>query len=329
MSKQANKTLIGGFVVGAVALIVAGLLVFGSGQFFAEKVKYVVYFEESVKGLNVGAPVLFRGVKIGTVTDIVLQADPVHMSVKIPVFLEADPHRFEILEKGRDFQRDPQKTIKLLVEHGMRARLQTASMVTGQLMVELDFHPDTPIKLVGGDSEVLEIPTIPSPLEELAKAISQLPIEEIFDRLLSAIEGIEGVVNSPEVMESIRSLNQLFKDTGKLVRDVDAQVDPVASSIKDTARDTQKLVRNIDNQVEPIQSSIHDTAKSAASALGQAEKALKAMEDVMDEDSEAMQELTSALKEFSGAARSIRLFADYLQRHPEALIHGKGGSGGR
>jgi paraquat-inducible protein B len=329
VSKQANKTLIGGFVVGAVTLIVAGVLVFGSGQFFAEKVKYVVYFEESVQGLNVGSPVVFRGVKIGTVTDIVLQADPAHMSVRIPVFLEAEPRRFEIVEKGRDFQRDPQGKIKLLVARGMRARLQTTSMVTGQLMVELDFHPDTPIKLVGGDSEVPEIPTIPSPLKKLSKAISQLPIEEIFNRLLSAIEGIEGVVNSPEVMGSIRSLNQLFKDTGKLVRDVDAQVDPVASSIEETLRDTQKLVRNIDNQVEPIQSSIHDTAKAAAGALGQAEKALKAMEGVMDEDSEAMQELTSALKEFSGATRSIRLFTDYLQRHPEALIHGKGGSGGR
>jgi paraquat-inducible protein B len=327
MSKQANKTLIGGFVVGAIALVVAGILIFGSGLFFIEKHRFVAYFEESVQGLNVGAPVVFRGVKVGSVTDIVLLADPVDMSIKIPVFLEIEPKNFE-MGGEEDAKQDPERIHKILVERGLRARLQTASVLTGQLMVELDFHPDTPIRLVGTDSEIPEIPTIPSPLEELSKAIAQMPIQEILNRLLSAIEGIEHVVNSPEVVKSIHSLNQLLIDSGKLMKDINAHVEPLASSIKETMRDTQKLVRNIDNRVVTFQSSIDDTAKTATAAITQSEKALKAIADVTNEDSAVIQELTSALKELSAAARSVRLFADYLQRHPEALIHGKGGPGG-
>jgi paraquat-inducible protein B len=131
------------------------------------------------------------------------------------------------------------------------------------------------------------------------------------------------------VVKSIHSLNQLLIDSGKLMNDINFHVEPLASSIKETMRDTQTLVRNIDNRVVLFQSSIDDTAKKAAAAMTQSEKALKAVADVTDENSAVVQELTGALKELSAAARSIRLFADYLQRHPEALIHGKGGPGGR
>jgi paraquat-inducible protein B len=329
MSKQANKTLIGGFVVGATALIIAGVLIFGSGQFFIETRRYVVCFEESVQGLNIGAPVVFRGVKIGTVTDILLRADPASKSIDIPVYMEVEPHRFQTVGKDQ-LKLDPERNYKVLVEElGMRARLQSASMVTGQLMVELDFHPNTPIKLKGLDDVVLEIPTIPSPLKALSKAIAQLPVEEIFNRLLSAIEGIEGVVNSPEVLESIRSLNQALKEGEKLLKDVDGQIAPLVSRIDGTMRDTQKLVRSIEKRIGPLQAGIEDTSKKAAAAITQAEETLESIERITAEDSAVVHELINALEELSASARSMRSFTDYLQRHPEALLHGKGGTGGR
>lgn len=328
MSKQASKTLVGGFVVGATALIIAGILIFGSGQFFIEKHRFVVYFEESVQGLSIGAPVVFRGVKVGAVSDIVLRADPDDMSIRIPVFLEIEPKNFEM---GRDdrTKRDPERAHKLLIERGLRARLMSASMVTGQLMVELDFHPDTPIKLKGLDDEVPEIPTIPSPLKALSKAIAQLPIEEIFNRLLSAIEGIEGVVNSPEVLDSIRSLNQALKEGKKFIKEMNSQVAPLVSRVDKTMKDTQKLVQSIERRIGPLETHIADTSKKASAAIVQAEETLQAIENVTAEDSAVVQELINALEELSASARSMRSFTDYLQRHPEALIHGKGGAGGR
>ncbi len=353
MSKPANKALIGGFVVGAVALVVAGILVFGSGRFLQETFKFVTYFDGSVKGLNVGSSVVFRGVKIGTVTDILLRYDPADMSVKIPVILEIDLDRVEVVG-GLPTEPDPEATIGQLIERGLRARLQMQSLVTGQLMVELDFHPDKEVKLVGGDTGYPEIPTIPSPLKELSERVEKVPIEEIFQKLLAAVEGIEGIVNSPEVKGIISSLNLAAEDISKLVRNIDGNIEPLASSIEHTLRDTRKLVRNINAQIKPLASSIKETAadygklarnvdgevttlasgleealEEVRVALEQGRKTLAVAEDALAEDSPLLYELDSALKEVSAAARSIRLLADYLKRHPEALIKGKGKSGGK
>jgi paraquat-inducible protein B len=360
MSKPASKTLIGGFVVGAVVLVVAGVLIFGSGRFLTERINFVMYFEGSVKGLNVGGPVVFRGVKIGTVTDILLRYNPADMSVKIPVIIEIDPDRVDVIG-GVPHEADPQRAISQLVERGLRARLQMQSLVTGQLMVELDFHLDKPVKLVGGDTGYPEIPTIPSPLKELSKRVEKVPIEEIFQKLLAAVEGIEGIVNSPEVKGIISSLNLAAEDISKLVRNIDgkieplasniedvgssiegtmgetrklvrninAQIKPLASSIKETAEDYGKLARNVDGQIAPLGSSIAETLEEVRAALDQGRKTLAVAEDALAEDSPLLYELDNVLKEVSAAARSIRLLADYLKRHPEALIKGKGRSGGK
>ena len=360
MSKPTNKALIGGFVMGAIALVVAGVLVFGSGRFLRETFKFVTYFEGSVKGLNVGAPLVFRGVKIGTVTDILLRYDPTDMSIKIPVIIEIEPDRVDVIG-GPPRERDVERILGELIERGLRARLQMQSLVTGQLMVELDFHPDKPVKLVGGDTGYPEIPTIPSPLKELSKRVEKVPIEEIFQKLLSAVEGIEGIVNSPEIKGIISSLNLAAENISKLVRNIDGKIEPLASNIEDVAssiertlRDTQKLVRNINAQIKPLASSIKETAEDYGKlarnvdgqvttlasgieealeevrvALEQVRKTLAVAEDALAEDSPLLYELDNALKEVSAAARSIRLLADYLKRHPEALIKGKGRSGGK
>jgi len=328
MSKKASKTLIGGFVVGAVALVVAGVLVFGSGRFLAPSYPYVMYFTGSVKGLSVGAPVLFRGVKIGSVKDIVLRVDPADMSFRIPVFIEIEPYRFGGIEsdwrkrKGGD-------GLELLIERGLRAQLQLQSMVTGQLMIELDFYPDTPVRLVGSDIEYPEIPTIPSSMEQLSKTIQNLPLEELANKLTAAISGIERAVNSPEVAESLTTMNETLKDLQKLVQNINSQVDPIGSGLEETGKNVQKLVQDVDGHMRRLLSSIEKTTKSLNGALEQAEKTLGAIEGVTGRDSALVYQLTKTLEELSAAARSIRIWADYLERHPEALIRGKGGSRGR
>ena len=140
MSKQANKTLIGAFVVGAVALAVIGVLVFSSGEFFTEKRTFVMYFEGSVKGLDEGAPVIFRGVRIGSVTNIILRADPNDLSITIPIFVEIEPERFEM---GGSRKHSPEETSRILIQRGLKAELEMQSLVTGKLIVALDFFPDT------------------------------------------------------------------------------------------------------------------------------------------------------------------------------------------
>jgi paraquat-inducible protein B len=257
MSKQANKTIIGGFVVGAVALLFAGILVFGSGKFFKRTYKFVLFFEGSVKGLSVGAPVVFRGVQIGSVESVVIRADAEDMTVQIPVIIEFEPDRLEI-KKGKA---DPRRNMPLLIERGLRAQLQIQSLVTGQLMIELDFQPDEPVRLVGTETEYMAIPTIPSTFEQITSKVEKLPVEEMFNKLSLAISGIEEIVNSDDTREMVRYLRLAAEDADKLIRDLDDQVKPLSGTIDETLKDYGKLARHIDGQVEPLASDISGTVK--------------------------------------------------------------------
>ena len=162
---RANPAVVGGFVVGAIALIVVGLLLFGGTGWFVQHNRYIAYFPGSVKGLQVGAPVDFRGVTIGEVTEIRVLYDPQKVSARIPVIMELDPTRIEIT--GRQGVETQPEDVERLIEAGFRAQLQSQSLLTGLLFVNLDFYPDKPPRLVGGDEPYPEIPTIPSDLEQL------------------------------------------------------------------------------------------------------------------------------------------------------------------
>jgi len=347
MSKPANKTVIGLFVLGAIALVVIAIVVLGSGKFFKRTFTAVCFFEGSVGGLNEGSPVVFRGVKIGSVTGIVLTFNTKDLVIKIPVFIEIDPSHFKpIGPTPVDYR--PGQSVSLLIERGLRASLEMQSIVTGQMQVGLDFHPEKPATFVGAEPEYLEIPTVQTPLQELAKKIEKLPIEEIFEKLQSAIGGIEKVVNTPEITQIIQNLNLAVLDLKKLVGNVDSQVgeigpsvkgavtdvrtlvqkvdgkiDPLASNVNETIEGYGKIAKNVNEQIGPLAGNIEKTLEEARATLVQAKKALAAAEDTLEGDSSLSYEIESTLKEINSGVQAIRSLADYLKRHPESVIWGK------
>jgi paraquat-inducible protein B len=261
MSKQASKTLIGGFVVGAVVLAVIGVLIFGSGRFFSQRGESILYFDESVQGLNVGAPVMFKGVKVGSVTDVKSVINPEDLSVVVPVLLETDPGRFTVTGgvTGLAFtEAEREEITQGLIEHGLRAQLVSQSMVTGQLMVALDFFPDTPANFVG-DGSVPEIPTVPSTRQELSSALNRLNLEELAAKLSSTLSGIERTVNSPEIPETIRNVNGAVTDIRKLVQNVDSRIEPLTTTIEQTIQDYGKVAQDARGLIKPVGSSVDET----------------------------------------------------------------------
>jgi paraquat-inducible protein B len=326
MSKQANKTMIGVFVVGALVLVVSGILIFGSGEFLKEKVGYVMFFKGSVKGLDIGAPVSLQGVKVGTVTDILLRGHVNEFTFDVPVFIEIEPER--ITRVGGEFllRGNSAKTMQILVEKGLRAQLQMQSIVTGKLMIELKFAPDKPVVMNGEDMGYPEIPTIQTGLEELAKKIEKVPIEEIFEKLHAAVAGIGKVVNSPEIMAAVNNLNGTLEAARGLILHLDQRVDPLTNSADNALGDARHLIQNVDNQVEPLAKRLAETVDAANSALAQIGKTLRTIQDTTSGDSEVMNNLNNAILEISSAARSIGLLADYVAQHPESLLRGKGES---
>ena len=360
MSKQANKTAIGVFVVGAVVLAVAAIIVFGSGKFFVKTDLYVAYFPGSVKGLRIGAPVTFRGVTIGQVSQLRLYSHDEDMTIEIPVIFSIDPENFHSI--GPQVEPDEeygQKHMDKLIKMGLRAQMQLQSIVTGQQMINIDFFPNTPVRLLGEQGidlgeDILEIPTIRTLQQELGKTLEEIPIGELAVSLRNSLKAVEGFVTSEELGKSLHYFKQALKDARNLVRHVDekieplfadveqtikdaqavlrnvsSQIDPVAGSIKRTSDDARKLVNNVNQRVRPIQADLAKTTQSLRAALETAENSLVEVDGMVSENSEFRYQVDIFLREITLMARSLRSFTDFLERNPNALIRGKVGREGK
>jgi paraquat-inducible protein B len=329
MSKQANKTVIGIFVVVAIALVVAAVLILGSGKFFKQTLKAVCYFEGSVGGLNIGAPVVFRGVRIGSVTDVILSVESSKLIFTIPVYIEIEPDKFSVIGvRPRELGRN----LKTFIDRGLRASLETQSIVTGQMEVSLDFKPDKPAKFteIKYDQKTPEIPTVPTPMQELTKKIEKIPIDEIFEKLNTTIGSINKLVSSPEIVKAIESVSLAVGDVRKLVQNLDNRVGPLASSIEGTVNDYGKLARNADSKIDTLSMGLGDTIKEIQKAvssiektLGEVQATLAEAKRTLSEDSTLSYQITETLQEVQKSARSIRLLADDLKKRPESVIWGK------
>ena len=363
MSKKANPTMIGGFVVGAVVLVVLGAVIFGSGKFFKPLDRYVAFFDGSVKGLDVGAPVSIRGVRIGNVSDVVLDVDPETLEAYIRVYMDVERGK-AVAGKSPAFRR---QRIDEAVKKGLRAQLELQSLVTGKLSIAIDFHPDTPARLVGRDKSLHEIPTIPTGTEilkanfaETLQKISAMPIDQIGNNLNSILEGVNKLVDRVEKGRSVEEAQETLAETRQTIKTFREQMTPTLDNLNAAIKDIQTLAQKASAQVDPLAADFQDTTKvaretlsevktavamregktaelaesvkaaldSARATLDRANVALASFETTAGKDSVLKQNLEDALQELAASARAIRLMTQYLEQHPEAILQGKSSSGG-
>ncbi|MDD3345808.1 MAG: MlaD family protein [Candidatus Omnitrophica bacterium] len=201
--KKANKTLIGAFVVGAAALLVVAVTVFGSGALFSKSDKYILFFDGSVKGLSEGAPVIFRGVKIGNVNNIKLTYDKNEGNILISVVIDVELSRVSGMPDQFGYPDYEQ-----MVKQGLRAKLEIQNFITGQLMIGFDFYPDRLYKSYAISSKYPQLPALPiSP--DIFEAMSDIPVKKIADDLQQTVSGINRLVNSDGVIEMERALREV------------------------------------------------------------------------------------------------------------------------
>lgn len=310
MSKYANPTLIGTFVAGAIGLIVAGILVISGGKLLLiDKTNYVLYFKGSVKGLNIGSPVSFRGVNIGTVTDIQLVVD--EDDVRIPVIIEIDNTKFI---RSRTAQLKNKASIDELIDAGLRAQLQLQSLLTGQLFIQIDFFPRTQPSLVKNSryrSAYDEIPTIPTPIEIIGELLEGIPVDKLKNHIISSIEGIDRLVNSEELQQAITAMRMALEEFRQLVSSLDQQVEPVSTNLNLTLEDTRKALQKAGTTLDGI-----------SDTMQQADTTLKSADAVLS-DEQILSALDNALNEITAAAYAIRVLAESINNQPESLIRGR------
>jgi phospholipid/cholesterol/gamma-HCH transport system substrate-binding protein len=355
MGRRANPTVIGAFIIGAVALIVIGLLVLGRGHFFSDTQTFVLYFDGSVKGLNIGAPVEFQGVRIGSVTDIHVIYVSKTSEYRTPVYIQLEVNRIRE-SQIRQSRAERREYLKSLIQRGLRAQLVTQSLVTGQLIVQLGFYPDTPIRLVREDPDVPELPTMPTALQQVQAAaqdilekIKELPLDQLFANVMQTIEGANRLVNAPEVLAAVRAMSETMIDVQHLVRQVDGQVGRVLDDVSGTfaasrplLTDLQQLVRRIDGQIIPLADGAKLTLDAARALLKDSQQFVRNADGKVIRMTESFTEtaktaqativtgqrriddnLVPALQEVTAAVRSIRALVDFLERNPNALLTGR------
>jgi paraquat-inducible protein B len=296
VGKKTSTTAIGAFVIGAIALTVISVIVFGSGKLFARTVPCVFYFKGSVQGLSIGSPIKFKGVQLGEVTDIKMTLNQKSMAVDIPVYAVLYPERI-MLAKGQEYK----SSLEPAIDSGLRGQLQMQSLITGQRFIALDFHKDPPPAVKQGDGKIPEIPTIPTVIEQLSEMIKKIKFDEILASITRTADGIDKLVNDPDLEEGIDNFN-------------------------DTLKELQLLVRNVNNQVDPLSGELQKTLVATQSMAVQMEKTLANSAAITSDGSPVMYELLQAINELKEASRSMGALAESLERHPESVIFGKGDS---
>ncbi len=257
---------------------------------------YVLVFKESVRGLPIGAPVDLRGVTVGEVSKINVELDPRRNKFSMPVEIQFYPERLRARYRTKapqDKAIDSRELLNSLVEHGFRAQLRSANLLTGQLYVALDFFPKAPAERINWNKKVPEFPTISGNMEQFQTSLMQ--IVQRIDKL--PLEELAG-----DALQTIKTLETTLKGADQLLRNVDAAVIPEARS----------MLTDVHNSLDEVRKTLVEARKT----LGGAQQSLSA-------DAPLQKDLREALREMNRAAQSLRGLGDYLERHPEALIWGK------
>ena len=325
MSRQANPTLIGAFVLGAIVLGAVTILLLAGGHWFQVRRQHVLYFEGAAQGLQVGAPVVFLGVKVGTVKRIQLGLDAENHRFMVPVTIEVEANLVQS-PRGEQVDLRDRKTIRQLVERGLRGRLKMQSLLTGQLYVDLDFYPDKTARFIARDQAVSEIPTIPTAAEELVSKLEGFPM----DTFLADLAGISRSLNTILSSEEARKIPVRLEATLSHLQSLSAKLDhdgtPMVTEMRADLVEMRKAleaVRAAMVKVGGVAEAGTPMVASLTKASEELAKTAQALQGLAGEGAPTVQHFNTALQEISRAARALRLLAETLEQQPEAVLQGK------
>ena len=331
MSKPVNPYTLGAFLVGSLTLLIVAVLVFGGGQFLKKKTEYVIFFDGALNGLNIGAPVKLQGVQIGTVKEISLELDKKFVRIYKPVVIEINP---EVLldGTGKPLQvasstKERQQNTQLLIDSGLKAQLQTQSLLTGLLYVEVNFFRGESLRLTGINYKDLpELPSVPMTVDQLKNTADemvakfrQLPIEDIVKDLAVTLKEIKEIATSDELKKNRVALAKTLAETEQLVANLNKGLVPLLNNMNGTMADTRTLVQQFTHDMRPVLISSEKTLNTATSVLLESNHALGSVEALAAPDAPLWQ----ALEALRDAAQSTKNLTDYLERHPGSIIYGK------
>jgi paraquat-inducible protein B len=294
------------------------LIVVGSGRMFTQPIRFICMFQGNLNGLKIGAPVKVRGVQIGTVASIELRLLPSQgtlrpgiRGLRLPVIIDVD--RSQLRARGGSGEALETAGFDDLIKQGMRAQLATESLLTGLLYIDLDLHPNTPIKYVlepGGPYR--EIPTVQTDLAQLQERLTEvldkfdkIDFQALVVSITDAANSIKTLTGSPELKATLESLKGTIANLNQAVN---------------SARD---LINNANAKVGPLVTDIRESSDEANKTMKETRTALVSLQQTLDPNSPLAVHLNQTLDSLTETAQSLGEFTDYLQRNPGALLRGR------
>lgn len=318
--RKINPTTIGFFTITTLALVVSAIIFLGSGNLFSKKDHFILFFDSSVNGLEQGSAVKFKGVTIGEVQEIMIRYNQPEASFHIPVIVEIDLDRLSA-QTSRDLQLGDDEALFERIQAGLRGRLQVQSYLTGRLFIELDYYPESPAHLIQLTPKLKEIPTIPSDqsklwknLEAALEKIGNIPFDTIGEHLDSVLTRLD---------DGIQHID--FKALNDNLLAASHAIDTVLNSedVRTGIKNFSSAMGNLSTLAEDTRPEIKDTLAKAQQAMDSLRKTFDGAGSALQPNTNLRHEIDAMIREFTRAARSIRVFSDYLERNPNALLTGK------
>jgi paraquat-inducible protein B len=322
VSQKPHPRAVGAFVLGAVALVLAAIVLLSSGNWFEPKSLFTGFFPGSVRGLNEGAPVTFRGVRIGEVKDVkAFLTGQVSPPIQIEVVIEIRTNVVEVPEGvARPFVgADPETLARGLIERGVRARLLSQSLLTGQKYIDLDFQPGEPARLSGIKRRYPELPTTPTAMEKLGEEaedflekLADLPLEKMLEDLRQALQSLREVLSSPDLKGTLAGTHRASR-----------ALEPAIGDARLAIADARKMLQNLDSQADGLGGDTRRTLGDTRAALESTRRALESLERTLAGADHMRVQTAETLEQLAQAMKAIRNLVEYIQTHPEAVLQGK------
>lgn len=328
MSRRANPTKIGLFMIGAIILTVIGVATLTSAEWFEKRSTFISYFSESVNGLERGAPVKFQGVPVGSVTELLIQIDESDKTFQVPVQYEIDLTRLTSPE-GTFVHLNEASVLRQQIADGLRAQLQMVSMVTNQLYIELSYRPDADQpELARGPTPHPEIPTTPSLLAAFGTEAGSVVADvlQVLFRVNEMLEEVDVRGINTAVVASAQAVQRLA-DSRELKAAID-EFTPMTTQVSTAMAEMQVLAEALTATIGPLQAQMEGTNAEAALTLQSMREAIEDAHALLATDSGIGYQLEQALASLRSAAEALRVLAISLERNPDMLLRGKKSGGG-
>ncbi|HWZ95934.1 MAG TPA: MlaD family protein [Opitutaceae bacterium] len=330
MKAKLSPTVVGVFVIGAVALGVVALLSFGGLHFFSQPQRFVVYFDESVHGLDLGSAVKLSGVRIGHVVDLNVRYDAKGNHSQVGVVCELSR---DILTDSRGVPIDVsnRNALQILIDRGLRAKLGVVGLATGLLYVEMNFvdPAEYPVPAAGVIGEKYSVvPAMPSAIAEYQASLTMIlsNLKKVdFGGLADDVKKLLSTAQKQLDGADVKGLVSQWKDAGAAVKELASSPDAkqAFANLNSAIAELRGVLAKVDAQVTPAGENLTATLKEAKASLERFNAAAASAQHFIEAQSWVGDQGMQTLQELGDAAESVRRLADFLERNPNALIVGK------